>query len=103
MFAGLVAALAGVGCLRQDVLTVTISVPQLKATECSKSIQDALLKIDGIMFAQPDPATHSIVVTYDSKKLALKNIEFLISGAGFDANDTPANPEARAALPESCR
>ena len=105
VFAGIVIALSGIGCLRQDVLTVTISVPQMKAPECSKLITDAFLKIETgcILYAQPDPTTRSIAVTYDSKKLALKNIEFLISGARFDANETPANPEARAALPEGCR
>ena len=103
VFAGVILVLSGTGCFRKNVLTVTVNVPQMKAAECSKLIQDALLKIDGIMFAQPDTTTHSIAVTYDSRKLALKNIEFLISGAGFAANDTPANPEARAALPEACR
>ena len=102
VFAGLVVALAGAGCLRQDKVTVTISVPQMKSMECSKRITDALA-IQAIDFAIPDTTTRTIAVTYDSKTLALKNVEFLISGAGFDANDTPANPEARAALPEGCR
>jgi hypothetical protein len=42
-------------------------------------------------------------VTYDALKLGIKNIEYVIAGAGFDANDTPAPKEAREALPAECR
>jgi hypothetical protein len=35
--------------------------------------------------------------------IALKNIEFTIAEAGFDANDTKARSNAVAALPPECR
>ena len=59
--------------------------------------------IDGIVSATPDYEKRTVSVTYDTTKLAIKNIEFVIAGVGFDANDIPAKPEARKALPAECR
>ncbi len=91
------------GCFRQDIRTLEVKVPQMKSPECSKVIQDALSRIEGIRSAQPDVAQRVIVVTYDSKKLAIRNIEFLIAGVGFDANEEPGKPDAKVKLPEGCR
>ena len=48
-----------------------------------------------------------IDVTYDSMKLAIKNLEFAVAQAGYDVQAQPcdiaADPAARAALPETCR
>jgi len=35
--------------------------------------------------------------------IALKNIEYTIAAAGFDANDTRADAGAAAGLPPECR
>lgn len=91
------------GCFRQDVLTLTVKVPGMKSAACAKVITDALSRVDGVVSAQPDTAERTIAVTYDSKKLAIVNIEFLIAGVGFDANNVPAKPDARQALPAECR
>lgn len=99
---GLVAALTA-GCFRQDIRTITVRVPQMKSPECSKVIQDALGRIEGIVTAQPDLSAGTIDVTFDSRKLANKNVEYLIAGLGFDANDLRGKPEARASLPAECR
>ncbi len=101
----LAAALAGAacGCFRQDVRSLVVSVPQLRSSDCAKVIQDALVRIEGIVSAQPDLDNKTMTVTYDGRKLAIKNIEFLIAGVGFDANDVRAKPDARAALPPECR
>lgn len=97
----LVPALAG--CFRQDVRTIVVSVPQINSADCAKVIQDALGRIEGIVAVQPDLAAKTMAVTYDGRKLAIKNIEFLIAGVGFDANDAKAKPDARAALSADCR
>ena len=51
--------------------------------------------------------TGDIDVTYDSMKLAIKNLEFGIAAAGYDVRTLPyaipADPKAREALPEGCR
>ena len=52
---------------------------------------------------QPDRATRTVTVAYDSLKLSLKNVEFSIAKAGFDANNTPANKKAADNLPPECR
>lgn len=48
-----------------------------------------------------------IEVTYDSMKLAIKNLEFAVAEAGFRVQAEPveiaANEKAREALPEACR
>lgn len=88
---------------RPDVRTITVQVPQMKSLDCQQRIQDALSKTEGVQTSAPDLAQKKIDVTYDALKLGIKNIEFVIAGAGFDANDTPAPKEARDALPADCR
>ena len=44
-----------------------------------------------------------VYVRYDSLHRSVKNIEFTIAHAGFDANEVPADREAQERLPEECR
>ena len=98
-----IAMLLACGCFRQDVRTLVVSVPQMKSADCSKIIQGALSRIEGIVTAVPDLEKRTMVITYNSTKLSIKNVEFLIAGVGFDANDEQGKPEAKAALPAGCR
>jgi copper chaperone CopZ len=98
-----VALLLACGCFRQDVRTLVVNVPQMKSADCSKIIQGALSRIEGIITAVPDLEKRTMVITYNSTKLSIKNIEFLIAGVGFDANDEQGKPDAKAALPPACR
>ena len=91
------------GCYRMDVRFLTVSVPGLSSDACARPILDALSKTEGIKSTKADTVKHEIVVEYDARKLAIKNIEFVIAGAGFDAGGTVAPPEARNALPAECR
>lgn len=93
----------GSGCFRQDRRTITVKVPQLRSEECLRLIQTAAKPVDGIEQLTPDYAQQTLDVTYNAMKLGIKNIEFVIAGAGFDANETQAPAAARAALPEGCR
>jgi len=90
------------GCFRKDIQTLEVQVPEMKSSECSKIIQGALSRIEGIISAEPDIDNHVLTVTYDSTKLAIKNIEYLITGVGFDANGNPGNPNAKKGLPAEC-
>lgn len=101
--AGLAAALILGACFRQDIRTLVVKVPGMRTTECSKIIQGALARIDGIISVQPDIENRTLVVEYNSTKLAIKNIEYQIAGLGFDANDAQGKAEAKAALPADCR
>ena len=91
------------GCFRQDIRTIIVQVPMMKTADCSKTIQDALGRIEGIMSAEPNMEQHTMSVTFDDHKLAIRNIQYLIAGLGFDADDLKAKPEAKASLPEGCR
>lgn len=80
-------------------------MPQLVSRECADRAVAALNTLEG-------PALHHVAinfeqrkltVTYDPARLAQKNIEHALARAGFDANTIPADPAARAALPEACR
>lgn len=96
--------LAGsVSCFRQDKRTITVRVPQMRSEDCFRFIQDAVKPVDGIEQATPDYAQGTVDVTYNAIKLGIKNIEYVIAGAGFDANDTKAPEAARNNLPEGCR
>ena len=98
-----ITAFLACGCYRQDIRTLVVNVPQMKSVDCSKIIQGALSRIEGIVSAEPNIEKRTISITYNSTKLAIKNIEFLIAGVGFDANDEQGKPEAKAALPSGCR
>ncbi len=92
-----------VGCRVHDIRTVDIEVPQLRGEECAQHLHRALATMNGV-----DPQAlrfepGRVTVTYDSMKLALKNIEYAIAGQGFQANEIPADPEVRRALPERCQ
>lgn len=90
-------------CFRQDKRTITVKVPQLTSEDCLTHIQMAAKQVEGIEQVRGDVEHKTVDVTYNAMKLGIRNIEFIIARAGFDANDTPASAQARAALPEGCR
>jgi len=78
-------------------------VPKITSQECLNVLSAKLRGIEGVQDVQADFATQTVSVTFDGLKAALKNIEFVIAGAGYDVNDTPGNPTAKAELPATCR
>ncbi len=98
-----VALLATISCRIRDVRTVVIDVPRLRGEECAHRLHRLLLGVDGVDHGALRLEPGRITVTYDSMKLALKNLEYAIAAAGFDANEIPADPQARERLPEQCR
>lgn len=96
-------AACAAGCFRQDIRTLEIKVPGMKTTDCAKIIQDSLNRVEGIISVEPDVQKRILIVTYNSTKVAIKNIEYVIVGLGFDANDEPGKPEGKSALPGDCR
>jgi len=93
----------GVGCFRQVIRDVMVEVPNLGSPECFRIIQEALRPLDGVQSATADFASSTVTVRYNSEKLAIRNIEFVIAGAGFAANDLPPSEQAKANLPAECR
>lgn len=90
-------------CRQQDVREAVIKTPGLKNQACAKIIQDAFMRQPGIVSIRPDLQKSEIIVKYNSMVIALKNIEFTVAAAGFDANDTQSPTNAVAALPPECR
>ena len=90
-------------CRQQDVREAILKTPGLKNQACAKIIQDAFMRQPGIVSIRPDFQKREITVKYNSMVIALKNIEFTVAAAGFDANDTQAPTNIVAALPRECR
>lgn len=100
---GLFVAAAATGCFRQDRRTIVVDVPQMASPACYAIIQEAMKNVEGIEGTRPDYQRRTLEVTYNGLRLGIKNIEFVIAGAGFKANQIDPPEEARARLPEGCR
>lgn len=92
-------------CRKEDIRTVIIYVPEMRNKACIEVVSNALSKLYGVQKdkIQFDLSNRTVIVIYDSLKLALKNMEFAIAEAGFRANEVPANPEAVRTLPPECK
>lgn len=97
------ALLALPACFRPDHRAITVAVPQMSSPACFNLIQQALKNVEGVEGVTPDYEKRTVTINYFALKLGIKNIEFVIAGAGFDANDTKAPENVRAGLPEGCR
>lgn len=93
------------GCFRKEILTVEIAVPQMRSEECAQHVANALrrLEAEALRDVQLDIERRVVRITYDSTRLGLKNLEYALTTAGFNANDEEAEPALRQALPEGCR
>jgi copper chaperone CopZ len=91
-----------VSCRQQDVRTVTVHVPGLKDDASAEKVRKALAATEGVVAdkVRVDVGARKAVVTYDSMKVAIKNIEFAVADAGFSAKaeqsekPVPAKPRA---------
>jgi hypothetical protein len=102
--ATLLALLAG-GCFRPDIVTTRVDLPQMRSAPCAERAGRALAPFEpeALREATFDVAARQVVITYDRRRLALKNIEYALTRAGFDANQATATEAARASLPPECR
>lgn len=101
--ASLLVMLGVAACRQVDIREKTIAVPQMTNATCEKIVVAALASTDGVFADKIRASGGHVTVTYDSMKLALKNLEYAIASAGFDAGTTPADAKAREALPADCR
>ena len=96
------------GCYREDIRTFEIHVPQMNNENCAQRVRAAFFVgggqfKEGILDLELNVAERTVTVTYNSTLTARKNLEYLLTHAGFDANDEKARPEAQANLPAECR
>jgi copper chaperone CopZ len=94
-----------VACRQHDYRTITIHVPEMKTQRCATLVRRALSSVRGAerRTIDIDLKARTVTVTYDSLFLSLKNLEFAIAGAGFQANNVPAKGDALKALPSECK
>ena len=90
------------GCRQKDFRTAEVRVPNVINEACEKRVRDALTPLKGIEMNLVGVTNGVLYVRYDSMQLGLKNIEHAVKDAGFDANEFPADPAARAKLPKEC-
>ena len=96
-------------CRRHDYRTVQIHVPAMKTKACAKIVSKAVYREVQRCHALPedkpmsvDLGTRTVTVTYDSLKMAQKNVEFAIAEAGFATDEVPADESAAKKLPPEC-
>lgn len=87
----------------KNTIHFEVKLAVIKSDECLPFIEDALSKDSGILGYSLDILDHVIHMYIDKTKTSKANVEKLISDAGFDANETKANPDAVSNLPPDCR
>jgi mercuric ion binding protein len=88
---------------KKDLIHFEVNLSVVKSDACEKLIESALKKDPGIVDFHVDVLSKVIHMYIDKSKTTKSNVEKLISDAGFDANNTKANPEAVNKLPAECR
>jgi hypothetical protein len=88
---------------REDDRKVVFTVPALDSPDCSRELLEVLSRIGAVKEAIPDLDAQQVTILYNSRDIAIKNIEYAIAGAGFDVDDSIGNSGKRAKLPEACR
>lgn len=70
---------------------------------CTSIIESAIKENKGIIYASHDQNTKIVTVKYKSKKITADEIRKAITLAGYNADDMPADPEARKNLDQCCK
>jgi len=87
----------------KDMLHFEIQLSKLKSDECERTIKKALKNTTGVMDLYIDILESKVHMYMDKSKTTKKDVEKVIAELGYDANDTKANPDAGAKLPEECK
>ena len=103
MILGLLALALFCACRQADIRTVTIKAPGLKNQQCEGIVSNVLTRQDGVRPESIRFSPGAVTVTYDSMKVAIKNLEYAMAGVGFAANEIPAQQKAYEALPPECK
>ena len=80
-----------------------INIPTAQCNMCVANIENALNGIDEILKYKVELETYRVKVKYNTDKLSLQSIEQLISKAGYQANNSPADVDAYNKLAMCCR
>lgn len=70
---------------------------------CEDRIEDALNYTKGVVYAELDSETKVLEVKYKTKFINAEKVKYAVSMAGYDAGETPRNPQAFESLPKCCK
>lgn len=82
---------------------IEINLPTMQCGTCKKNIEKALKQTDGVKEANVTVKEKMAIVNYDKSKIDQDRIESVISAAGYQANDKPADPVAYEKLDDCCK
>ena len=92
---------------QKAMLTTKISTPTVQCEMCKKTIEDLLMRYDGVLSVNAklnkDSSKREVVVKYLTDRINEETIKAAIANAGYDANEIAANPESYKALPKCCK
>jgi copper chaperone CopZ len=107
MVAGaMVAGALGLGlwaCQQAGAKVAEIKVNNMVCGMCAGTIETALKKVEGVQDVKVDKDAKVVTVRYEAGKVDARGLEKAVSMAGYNANDTPADPKAHADLPDCCK
>ena len=86
-----------------ELAKAEINIPTAQCGMCAVTIEDALIKVDGIKKINVDMDALKVTVAYDVEIVDVISIESVISNAGYQANETSANAEVYKNLPGCCK
>ena len=91
-----------IGCGGEQV-NAAVNTPTIQCGMCQKTIEIGLTKVPGVTHSTVDLETKTTKVIFDKEKTDLSKIEKAISGLGYQANETLADPIAYDGLPDCCK
>ena len=80
-----------------------IIIPTAQCNMCVEKIGDALNGVDGILKYKVELETDQLKIKYNADMISLQGIEQLISKAGYQANNLPADVDAYNKLAMCCK
>lgn len=90
-------------CSTAETRTAKINVPTAQCMMCANNIDKALKKVDGVTEVNVDMDVKVVSVTYDATRTDVAKLEQAIAGAGYRANQAPADSTVYASLPDCCK
>ncbi len=90
-------------CQETEAKVAEIRLDNVVCDMCVKTVEATLAKVEGVKEAKVDKEKKLATVRYEAGKVDVKGLERAVSRAGYNANDTPADPKAHEALPECCK
>lgn len=86
-----------------DTTKADIALATMQCGMCEDTIEEGVKALDGIVAFDVDTKTKVGHVEFKAGVIDLSVIEKAISGLGYGANDTKADPTAYDALPMCCK